>query len=316
MSGTKLNKLKLRNYAITIHNKTLDDIKDIDMELVKYLILGEEIGKETKRLHLQGYIELFKPQRIDRIKNMFNDKTIHLEKRKGTRLENRRYCSKDGKFKEWGNFDISQGVRTDLLHIKQLLEEKKKDDYILDNYPIYIHRYYKFINHTRDILQNKLNKQILESRIINKKLYDYQQLILDKLLNQNDRTILYVKDFKGNTGKSFLCDYILYHYDSILFTNAKSSDIAYAYNGETYILFDFSRTIEGHINYSIVEHLKNGRIFSTKYNSKIKIFNIPKIVIMANFLAELDKLSRDRWDILDLDILIWEKQNIEDYNID
>ena len=54
------------------------------------------------------------------------------------------------------------------------------------------------------------------------------------------------------------------------------------------------------MNYSVIEHLKNGRIFSSKYESKIMKFACPYIIIYANFMPNKEKLSEDRWDIREI----------------
>ena len=60
---------------------------------VNYLI-GEEYGENNNTPHLQGYIESEK--KIRPIEAFDLDKDIHWEKRKGSRLDNFRYISKEG----------------------------------------------------------------------------------------------------------------------------------------------------------------------------------------------------------------------------
>lgn len=301
-------KVKDRSYCFTIFNNKIDDIK-YDNELIRYMIVGIEHTKDNKE-HLQGYLELHYPQRISRVKKSIGIDSIHLEKRKGTRLEAINYCKKEHKYTEYGTLIKGKGHRSDLDNIKTLIKEGKDNSYILDNKPEYIHRYYKFIKVCREIYEENKNKTILEDRVKDIKLTYLQNYILDKLLNQQNRKITYVVDKVGGRGKSTLCDYILYKYDSILFSNAKTSDIAYSYKGQKYILFDFSRTLEDKINYNVIEQLKNGRIFSSKYESCMKIFNIPNIVIMTNFKPDKSKLSLDRWDIVDVDDMYIINKNI------
>lgn len=86
-------------------------------------------------------------------------------------------------------------------------------------------------------------------------------------------------------------------YNAAYFTNGKTSDIAYAYNNENIIVFDFSRSNEDRINYQVIEQLKNGLLFSGKYSSKNKVFDTPYIICFSNFHPDRDKLSEDRWNI-------------------
>ena len=63
------------------------------------------------------------------------------------------------------------------------------------------------------------------------------------------------------------------------------------------MIFDLSRTQEGFFNYSIIENFKNGYLFSPKYESCVKHFDVPHVIIFSNFEPEQAKLSEDRWDI-------------------
>ncbi|KAK7505378.1 hypothetical protein BaRGS_00003540 [Batillaria attramentaria] len=83
---------------------------------------------------------------------------------------------------------------------------------------------------------------------------------------------------------------------AIRFEN-KSADVKHAYTGQRVVIFDLARSQEDHINYEIIESIKNGVMFSSKYESQMKIFPPPHVVIFANFPPNLRKLSQDRWDI-------------------
>ena len=51
------------------------------------------------------------------------------------------------------------------------------------------------------------------------------------------------------------------------------------------------------MNYEVIESVKNGVVFSTKYESQMKVFKTPHVIIMANFAPDESKMSSDRWDI-------------------
>ena len=51
------------------------------------------------------------------------------------------------------------------------------------------------------------------------------------------------------------------------------------------------------MSYSAIESLKDGLLFSGKYEGGVKLFPPPHVVIFANFLPDMTKLSIDRWDI-------------------
>ena len=43
-----------------------------------------------------------------------------------------------------------------------------------------------------------------------------------------------------------------------------------------------------------MENLKNGRLFSSKYNSRLKLFPRPHVVVFANFAEPENAFSADR----------------------
>ena len=93
---------------------------------------------------------------------------------------------------------------------------------------------------------------------------------------------------EGNTGKSWLATYLAVVMDAAVFGNGKSADIKYVYQGERIVAFDFARTKEEHINFSVIKEIKNGRFFSAKYESKFKI-------CFANHEPKREAMSKDRW---------------------
>ena len=65
------------------------------------------------------------------------------------------------------------------------------------------------------------------------------------------------------------------------------------------LIFDLPRD-DKTISYSLLEELKDGFIFSGKYEGGIREIAIPHIIVMANYLPDTTKLSLDRWKIQEL----------------
>ena len=82
----------------------------------------------------------------------------------------------------------------------------------------------------------------------------------------------------------------------------------YAQNPTKTVLFDLSRTTEVTEDskhrldgiYSLAEDLKNGRVVSTKYDSKTIFFPIPHVIFFANFEPDFTKWSADRYNVIRL----------------
>lgn len=105
---------KCRSYCLTFF--TEPKLKNV--EQLRYLIVGIETCPTTNKKHYQCYVELNAPQRPSYIKKLFEDKTIHIEARRGTRDQARTYCMKENNFTEYGNWSAGgQGSRTDLKSI-------------------------------------------------------------------------------------------------------------------------------------------------------------------------------------------------------
>jgi hypothetical protein len=88
--------LKCRNYCFTIFLKD-DEKYEIDElpEEITYLIYQIEETPTTGKLHVQGYVELVKPMRINAVKKIFGNNSMHLEKRMGSQGQAVQYCKKD-----------------------------------------------------------------------------------------------------------------------------------------------------------------------------------------------------------------------------
>lgn len=138
-------------------------------------------------------------------------------------------------------------------------------------------------------------------RIISE-LRPWQAGLERKLLEEpDDRSITWIYDSLGNIGKTVFCKYMAVKWGAKVLNNGSFSNIAYVIDEDTKIvLFNFSRTVEGVVNYSALESIKDGLIFSGKYECKIKIFNCPHVIVLANFAPNTSALSADRWDIINL----------------
>lgn len=88
-----------RNWCLTINNPTVDDSDRIRALDTSYYVIGNEVGEEGTP-HLQCYIRLSEKKRFNWLKQRLP--TAHIEIAKGSPLQNREYCTKDGDFEEEG----------------------------------------------------------------------------------------------------------------------------------------------------------------------------------------------------------------------
>ncbi|XP_033100764.1 uncharacterized protein LOC117104179 [Anneissia japonica] len=130
-------------------------------------------------------------------------------------------------------------------------------------------------------------------------LRPWQQGLMDELSRRPDpRAVYWYHEPHGNVGKSFMASYLSKSSDEIVFDGCKKgTDGAYAYDGHRIVVFDLHRSQKKRVNYELMERFKNGRLFSPKYHSKVKLFAVTHVVVFANFPPDLRAMSADRWRI-------------------
>lgn len=131
----------------------------------------------------------------------------------------------------------------------------------------------------------------------------WQQPLLEMLLEIPDkRKIYWIWDKEGNKGKSSFAKYMGVNFGATILCNGKFDDIAYSLpDNPKIIIFDIPRRLEERVNYQAIEKCKDGMVFSGKYESKMKYFNEPHVIVFSNFKPDLTALSLDRWEIINLD---------------
>lgn len=92
-----------RNYCFTIYDDSalaLEQMLDLEGEIAKYVIVGNEVCPTTGRNHLQGYIHFHHAKSLASVKKI--NAIAHWEVCKGSPQQNRDYCMKDGDWAERG----------------------------------------------------------------------------------------------------------------------------------------------------------------------------------------------------------------------
>jgi len=281
--------------------------KAIGQAGILYIIWGEEVGEEGTP-HLQGYIQC-NQDKYKRLMRVIG--TCHMEKQKGTSDEARDYCKKDGIWQEHGIYKFidapkkRQGERSDLLLVKKSIDEGMSYDDICEKHFAIVGKYSRFIKERVQARDSKTQETELQEKFVNSSLRPWQQKLLDITATEAcPRKIHWIWEDQGNVGKSFMTTYLGVMKGSALLTAGKKADMAYIYaqKPSKIVCFDLARTNEEYLDgvYSLAEDLKNGRVVSTKYESKTAFFKPPHVFVFANFLPNMKKWSADRYDIIDL----------------
>jgi hypothetical protein len=131
----------------------------------------------------------------------------------------------------------------------------------------------------------------------------WQVALVNKLEQPADRRkIIFVVDEIGNSGKSWFA----HHYTQQMgetcqvMLPGRKQDMAFALRLGLKVLFlDAPRSKQGEfIQYDFLEDLKNGYVFSTKYESRSKNYEPMHVVVNMNEDPDRSKLSRDRYDVI------------------
>lgn len=132
--------------------------------------------------------------------------------------------------------------------------------------------------------------------------------ICSDIKEEDDRTIHWYWDPVGNTGKTAFVKWLIIKHGAV-FLGGKAADAKYAIAvhlregtlpDEAICVWNLPRTQEGYVSYAALESVKDGLIFSNKYESGGFAFNSPVVIVFANFPPERERLSADRWDVLDI----------------
>lgn len=300
-----------RCYQFThFHELDLEKIYNESKEAIKYIGGQIEICPKTQRQHLQGLAIFYKNLGISTVqkyllshKNDAGKYDLHVEACLSNSVCLKAYSSKTetraASFNEFGIFDFYSNNTTRKesslsSFIEDIKEGRTREELILDYSALYLNHYNQF-NELIDNYKPVKIQEPLEWR-------PFQKLILDICRSKpHDRHIYWLYDEHGNIGKSTLFNYLISYHNAFLSEGGKTSDVAYSYNNQPIVLFDFPRSAEDYLNYPLLESFKNRRLTSNKYHSKMKFFDPVHVIVAANFMPDMDKLSKDRWIIFKFD---------------
>lgn len=290
-------------WTLTLNNYTDEEVELFDNAVSKghcvYVCYQKEVGVQGTP-HLQGYAVFKVRKRLPAIKKTFGPR-IHGVLSNGSPSANRAYCCKSdtavpGSFKEYGEIpsDATPGKRSDLdafveavkggLRCKRKAREEFKE--VVAKYPRWCY----------DILADQTEISVEDHPLLP------WQIELNSMLAEepNDRQVLFVVDHEGNKGKTwFAKHYCKNHVNAQYLEPSKKADMAYALQDNLRVLFlNISRTSDSKNQeylYSFIESVKDGMVFSPKYESRMKYFSNVHVVVMMNTDPDVNLLSKDRY---------------------
>lgn len=265
--GNTETKLRSRGWCFTYNNydeREYEDIKEILHNRTLKFVIGKEEAPSTGTRHLQGYAYFKNPQTLKHlIKKVLPG--AHWEIAKGSPDANLAYCTKTDEEAVQHGF-------------------KKEETF-----------------------KEKIRKKLLD-KYADVVWKPWQQKVLDIVEQEPDtRTINWIYDSIGNSGKSFLTKYLALTHELII-ADGKKDNIFNQVNKQLneeekefkLVILDIPRSSENYINYGVLEQLKNGCIYSGKYEGGLCLFDNVHVLIFANFMPDTSQFSEDRWNIIDI----------------
>lgn len=285
-------------WCFTCNNYTDADIENFSSlypATCRYVFFAKEIGKECGTPHLQGYLILNKGHRMTQMKKLCS--RSHWEATRGSKVDNYEYCTKEGReFFEFGTNETNQGQRSDLSDLMKSVKDGCYDlKRLREDFPDVVAKYPRFVS---DYVMDHCPMP----EIIDHPLREWQAELNAKLnLPPNDREVIFVVDAKGNQGKTWFAKrYCSLHPENSQYMEAaKRADLAYALNPMIRVLFvNCVRKQTEFLNYGFLESVKDGIVFSSKYESRNKLLGPCHVVVLMNQDPDETALSHDRYKII------------------
>jgi len=299
MVGPRETGPRAKHWCFTLNNYTPDDVDKLstpNLLIASYLVFGKEVG-ESGTPHLQGTICFLERKRLPQVKAVVGEAHCTVTRYLAQSIE---YCKKDGDVTEWGsvpNTGKKDEKRSDMEEFKASVKEgitsmvqlRELHSNICAQYPRFVKEY---IEDTKEKI-----------RVPCHPLREWQQELNATLLHEPEaRQIIFVVDKIGNQGKSWFARYYNDIHDNVqIILPGKKADMAYTIKDARVYFLDCPRSKQGDfIQYDFLEELKNGWVFSPKYEPVVKVMKVPHVVVLMNELPDMTKLSDDRYKIIKL----------------
>lgn len=296
-----------RRWVFTLNNPSNEEKVFVANALenddqVVYGVVGRETGANGTP-HLQGFVIFSVVQRFGRVKDKLGHR-CHIELARGTSVQARDYCQKDGDYDEYGSFPSEQGKRTDLDDLFKWADEfEERNGYAAQSPDIakeQPHAYLKYPRFSR--LCSQRAKRVLFDPV---QFYDWQRELEEKLATEpDDRVIDFVVDTEGGAGKTEFCKQMLMRKpeEVQLLSVGKASDLAYSILiHKSIFLFNVPRGQMEFISYKFLEQLKDRIVWSPKYQSQMKFLHKRcHVVVFSNEYPDESKLTENRYNIINV----------------
>lgn len=288
-------------WVFTLNNYTSDEVTilktSFEADAVQYATFGYETAG-TGTPHLQGFIIFKVNQRFNAVR-LFIGERAYICRARGSDEQAAAYCHKEGDFYETGTIPVKQqGKRSDWDDFKQWIQAQTE-------YPTELTIATEFTNlyarYRASCLRFVSLFYVPPAREIGHPNGWQRELESQLDLDAGDRSITFVVDEAGKTGKSWFIRYFMSKHPKQCqrLSVGKRDDLAHAFDTSVrYLFLDIPRTQLEFLQYSFLESVKDRMIFSPKYDSCCKLLTHDvHVVVFTNEEPDYNKLTNDRYNI-------------------
>lgn len=285
-----------------IENKSIEDFEEFKLYSVeKPNIANNPLSEEKiKNKELKKIKEIEEQKQLLREREELRNKRIQTDaetkKKLRTEKQNERLTRKKKEKEE--REERNEELR-ELAQKYITLSREEKEIIILDLTISKEDEYFKKI--VAIYAKKKMREETLKNEYSNVKWKPAQQAIINIINQKPDPRKIYLKIDNGNTGKSFLYKYLSLTKQGLIIADGKKDNVFnqindMCRNGEIprIVILDVPRQNESFVQYGLLEQIKNGCIYSGKYEGGKCEFEIPHMFILSNFELKLEQWTQDR----------------------
>lgn len=133
--------------------------------------------------------------------------------------------------------------------------------------------------------------------------------VIDIITKEPDnRTINWIWSEEGGVGKTSTAAFLERNYEGVCVANGKSADIKNTVikhleeNELDVMIVTIPRSARDYLGgiYGVLEEIKDGLIYSGKYEGGFANIEHPHVIVMCNFEPDYMQMSEDRWKVIQL----------------
>ncbi len=322
MESEKINNSKKqssKHYIITYHCDETYDWKQLLTDIYakgRYTTVSGQLerGKKSGKVHVQGYLgcktqtrgatvlqdlpsgSWFKqPSKFQHDRANVGPRMYEYSTKEDTRISNDSLTLGDPPVRVNNSINGKKGRDAQLERYEEAYEFARQGEFS------FIPKDLLIKHHTTLKRIHVEEKKKTEPEPFSHELRDWQKYAMDAISNADPRSVLWIYDDDGNAGKSTFCKWLNQRSDTYYMDGGKKEDHLFLIKEEHLVLLiDLPRCYKReYVPYALIETFKTGCWTSTKYEGNFVNRRLPgTVIVFANMLPDVSKLSKDRWDIL------------------